>query len=243
MAVGGLLVVRAVIITSVVGVTVRLVVRAVHLVTVGALGCVGAFGGLRLRRFLGKFFDGPRDGVFVDLGGRDDLVDGGEHAIPVAPDDFGEHMPAFAAGPAGEVGDPTRYRRQRRVAVEELRYRGQFADRPQGRHDAQRRGDGGDGGFGRLLGDQFLDSDQVEAVVVGRGERVGAGGGHGGPRRVVLHVVVAVSANEGHQIGHGVEREQGVVAAQERFPLVPGVTPAGCPQGVAVTFGQAEADG
>ena len=63
------------------------------------------------------------------------------------------------------------------------------------------------------------------------------------PRRVVDQIVVGVGAHECDQVGDGLEGVQVLVLAQERLPLVAGVAPAGRPHGVAVTVGQAQADG
>ncbi len=63
------------------------------------------------------------------------------------------------------------------------------------------------------------------------------------PRRVIDQIVVGVGAHECDQVGDGLKAVQVVVLAQKRLPLVAGIAPAGCPHGVAVTIGQAQADG
>ena len=60
---------------------------------------------------------------------------------------------------------------------------------------------------------------------------------------MVDQVVVRIGAHERDQVGDGLKAKQVVVFAQERLPLVAGVAPPGCPHGVAVTDGQAQADG
>ena len=60
------------------------------------------------------------------------------------------------------------------------------------------------------------------------------------PRRMIGQVVVVVGANERHQISDRLERVEVLVLAEERFPLVFGVTPEGCPQRVEIALGQPE---
>lgn len=94
-----------------------------------------------------------------------------------------------------------------------------------------------------LLSQQFLDDDQVELIVFGRIEVVRVGSGQVLPCRVVDQVVLGVGAHERDQVRDALEAIQVVVFAQERLPLVAGIPPARSPQRVAVTSGQAQADG
>ena len=94
---------------------------------------VGRHGASRLvivERLL-EFGGGQRGGTPVDFRDGDDLVDRGHHCVPAARDDLADGVPAFAAGPAGELFDTTGDEAQVRVAVEEPCHRGQFAHRPE----------------------------------------------------------------------------------------------------------------
>jgi len=139
--------------------------------------------------------------------------------------------------------DAAGYRAQIGVAVEELRHRRQFAHRSDGRHDRQRGRQRLHRLLGRLLRHQLLDSDQIEPPVLGGLEVVRVRRGQVRPRRVVDQIVVGVRTHERDQVGDGVEDVEVLVLAQKRLPLVSGVAPAGCPYGVAITGGQAQADG
>ena len=63
------------------------------------------------------------------------------------------------------------------------------------------------------------------------------------PARVVDEIVVGIGADECDQVSNGLKAVQVLVFAQERLPFVAGIAPARRPHGVAVTSGQAQADG
>ena len=159
------------------------------------------------RRF-GQLVGGACGQLLVDVGGGDDLVDGGEHAVPAAADDRGDVAPPFAAGLAGEFPDARVDAGQRGVAVEELRDRRQFAHRADRRHDGQRVGDLLHRLLGGLLGEQLLEADQVELVVLVRVEPVRRRLGEPAQAGVFGEIVVGVTAHERHQVSGAVEAER-----------------------------------
>ena len=124
--------------------------------------------GLRLGCRLGKFLGGLLRGGLVDVGHGHDRVDGVEHAVPAAADDALDLAPALAADTTFERLDAAADRAEHRIAVEELRHRGQIAHRADGLHDAQSAEKRRHRVLGRLLGDQFGHADEVVLPVLRR---------------------------------------------------------------------------
>ncbi len=156
-------------------------------------------------------------------------------------DETSDAHPQVEALATLEVARAGRDRTQDRVAVEELRDRGQLADLTQDAHDLECVLEFGDDlRGGRVLGGQLRHAHQVVGVALVRHQLVGLHADDGRPRRMLDEVVVVVGADEGREFGDAGQDVEILVETEERLPLVVTLPPAGCPQGEAVSVGESE---
>jgi hypothetical protein len=76
--------------------------------------------------------------------------------------------------------------------------------------------------------------------VLGGLQLVGVGLGQPIPGRMVGEVVVSAGPHERREVGHRLECIEVLVLAEEALPFVAGIAPAGSPQRVKVTRGDAQ---
>ncbi len=141
--------------------------------------------------------------------------------------------PEVGALAALEVAGTGRDGTEDRVAVEELRDRGQLADLAEDAHDLERVLEFGDdlGGGGGVLGGQLGNAHQVVGVPLVRHQFIGLHADDGRPRRMLDEVVVVIGADEGRELGDTGQDVEILVESEERLPLVVTLPPAGGPTG------------
>ena len=178
----------------------------------------------------------------VDLRGVDHVVDRVDDVVPALGDRLDELVPQPRALAPGERQRALVQQPERGGGVEHLGDDLQVAHVGDRAHHLDDLGQLADRPRVEVLGGDLRHADDVVALRLLRRQLGDGEVRHQRPRRVVGQVVLGLGADERGELGHGREREERVVVAEERLPLLAVLAPSRCPQRDEVALGEGELD-